>query len=437
MSSDGGSPAFPGRPSTGTAEDLTGILIEADERRVLRDGLPVPVKSAWRRAALEAPLNLVGRGLSLAMTALPASWAFVLQEAGLRALVNEGGRPFEPSAELDAARALIERTEEETGRPAALLVLISHGPVHGELAYLNIELVRHAQWALRRLRPACRPRLVIAVDPFALDTVSVTEEALYAGFMGHYHLGIDRAALSRSRRSAWLLQATAWHRMPFRLLEGLSGGREFVMALAGGVPSTTRGRYAVREWLARQRAGSPLARDPSVVLARLRAVPAYREFERLRPGWLHPRSVWRCMEAWLMACVEEPCLSGGGPSSAETGVLVSPARDACRACLEALLLPGDAAAAALAALEEEFQRETPFRARLFKLVASRVLARGRPVVFLPLVHRTGDGVRLEFGRSWAWREGSAANVSARDSQGLVWKGSTDAFSRVLAAGSFS
>jgi len=39
------------------------------------------------------------------------------------------------------------------------------------MAHLNFELVRHATLALRaaRGRP-CRPRLVVAIDPFALDT---------------------------------------------------------------------------------------------------------------------------------------------------------------------------------------------------------------------------------------------------------------------------
>ena len=80
------------------------------------------------------------------------------------------------------ARALAARLEAETGKAPALLALISHPPVLGELAHMNLELVRHATLALRAVRGRpCRPRMVAATDAFALDSISIWEEGIYAG----------------------------------------------------------------------------------------------------------------------------------------------------------------------------------------------------------------------------------------------------------------
>ncbi|MBI5884182.1 MAG: hypothetical protein HZB91_13890 [Elusimicrobia bacterium] len=422
---------------TGTAEDLSSIIIRADERRVARDGLPVQVKSAFQRVLLEALLNLVGRGLSFAARAIPASWMFQAHDAGLRGLVGSSQHPFDRSGRLERAADLLRQAEAETGMRAAILAIISHGPVHGRFAYMNLELVRHAGWVLRQMRGACRPRLVIAVDPFALDTVSVAEEALYAGFMGHYHLGIDRAAFSRGALSSLALRCTAWHRMPFRLLKGLSAGGEFAMALAGGVPATTRGRYVVREWLCRMRKERPSASEPSDVLARLRRIPAFHGFEEAHPEWIHPRSVWRRMEAWLMASLEEPCLSDRGPSSAETGILDGPAKAAARGCLEAFGSAEEPRARGLAALEEELSRETPYRERFFRLVASRVLGRGRPVVFVPVIHHTDGEGGVALGDPWAWLSLGRGTISARDGTGREWQGSAAGFGTLFGRENFS
>ena len=53
----------------------------------------------------------------------------------------------------------------------------------GDLAHLNIELARRSMLDLRKVRGRpCRPRMVVAVDPFALDTLSLLEEGFYAGY---------------------------------------------------------------------------------------------------------------------------------------------------------------------------------------------------------------------------------------------------------------
>ncbi|MBI4676200.1 MAG: hypothetical protein HY748_01315 [Elusimicrobia bacterium] len=414
---------------TGTSEDLFSILVQADASRVARDRWPAPAKSETGRSLIEAPLNLLARAWSLGARAAPASWMDRVHEIGFGALAGGRIAPFDPSERFPQVVELVRRTAAGAGREPALLAFISHGPVHGELAYLNFELVRRAAQTLRRLKgPACRPRLVVAVDPFALDTVPVTQEALYAGFMGHYHLGIDRAAVGRGRLSAAVLKATAWHRMPLRLLRCLAAGEAVGMALAGGVPATGRVRYAAREWLARQRAVSAMAGCPLAVLKRLEATPAFRRLEEEHPGWMHPASAWRRMEAWLMAALECPVLAGRRePSVAETGVLDEPARSAARLCLEALGLPESDVSAGLAALADELRRETPYRTRLFRLVARRVLGTGRPVVFVPLCHRADGEPRIDLGASWAWERLAGKKVVASSSAGEDWEGAAEDF----------
>lgn len=437
MSSVGEKGSSPARPATGTAEDLAGIIIAADKARIARDGLPVPAKRDAHRALLEAPLNLAGRALALAFGAAPASWIARIHEAGLKVLTGGVQLPFDRSGRLAEAEALLRGTEARAGKEAALFALISHGPVHGELAYMNLELVRHAQWVLRSLRPTSRPRLVVAVDPFALDTLSLVEESLYAGFMGHHHLGIDRSARSRGALSSRFLAVTAWDRMPLRLLKGLAAGGAFAMALAGGIPATARGRYTAREWLARQRRRSPGAGDPAGVLARLRGEASYRAFEKTHPGWVHPRSAWRSMEAWLLAALEEPSLSGGnGRSSTETGALSGPARDAALRCLSVLGIEAGAASSAMAELEAEFLRETPYRARFFRVAASRVLARGRPIVFVPVAHAAGGEAAVRVGRAWAWEGFSGGRIAASRAEGPAWEGTPEEFAATFGGENF-
>ena len=285
--------------------------------------------------------------------------------------------PFDPiSPAIIAAKLLAARLERESGRPPALLAAISHPPVMGDLAHLNFELVRHSSLALREVRGRpCRPRLVVAIDPFALDTISIVEEGLYAGSMGTYHLGLDRLALGRGLPGPLMSPATRWDRMPLRLFRTLAEGGEVGMVLSGGVPATGRVLYGVREWARRARAAGPYRADPTEVLRRLRADADFSRFESVVSQTIHlPRGAWRLLEAWLMA-------SAAGLVPGES------AESVARAALKCLAVPVAEHAVLLAALSQDLARETPSRRRLFRLLIGRV-ARRRPLVLIPVVHRT-------------------------------------------------
>lgn len=423
---------------TGTSQDLLSIVTRAYEAHVERLQLALPVKPQSRRLWLEPPFVLLGRAAAAALELVPADAALRLLDKTYAGLAAPRRYVYDAAApELSRARALVSRVEREAGRPAALVALISHPPVMGELAHLNFELVRQASLALRQLRGRpCRPRLVAAVDPFALDTVSLPEEGLYAGFMGNYHLGFDRLALARPRLSRLLLRRAAWDRMALRLLRLLAGGGEAGLVLAGGVPSTTRTLYAAREWTGRLRAQSPLRARPAEVLARLRRDPAFRRFEAQGPhGAALSRSAWRLAEAWTMAALAA-VYGFSGQSCSDSGRVSAEAEGPLRSLAGAFGLDAARTGAALGELKDELARETPYRARFFRALAGRVLRR-RPVVLLPVVHRL-EPLGVAFGEAWAWtgRDGARLRAISAGPGAEEFSGSADEFARMFVSSTF-
>ncbi|MBI2385913.1 MAG: hypothetical protein HYV14_07855 [Elusimicrobia bacterium] len=388
-------PVYPSA-RTGTAQDLMRVVTKAYELRLEEDKTVLPSKPELSRLLLEPVTRAAGMVLAGLMELAPADWTVSLHNRLFLLLSAGRDYPFHPGAPaVAAARALAARLEKESGLAPALLAAISHPPVMGDLAHLNFELVRHATMALREVRGRpCRPRLVVAIDPFALDTISVLEEGLYAGFMGSYHVGIDRLALGRGHPGPLMSPWTRWDRMPFRLFRSLAEGGEVGMVLSGGVPATGRVLYGVREWARRARAAGPLRADPVQALARLRADAAFARFEKTAVEHIPlPRGPWRLLEAWLMT-------AAAGLLPGET------AESVARVELECLRVPQAARESLLAELSSDMTRETPSRRRLFRLLAGRV-ARRRPLLLIPVVHRTGPlGVSETeaWGATWIGKE---------------------------------
>jgi hypothetical protein len=250
-----------------------------------------------------------------------------------------------------------------------------------------------------RARP-CRPRLVAAIDPFALDTVSIPVEGLYAGLMGTFHVGIDRLALGRGHPGTALTPLAAWTAMPMRLLRSLSEGGEIGLVPAGGVPSTSRVLYGVRDWARIARGRSPLRGRPAEVERALRADPSFARFESAlaRAGISAPPHPWRLIDAWLMM--------------AAAGLLPDENAEAAGiAVLGCLAIPAAERPDLLAELARDLSRETPRRLRLFRLLAGRV-ARRRPLVMIPIVHAM-DPLRIFIGEAWSWEWTGPGRVTAR------------------------
>ena len=390
---------------TGTAQDLMRIVTKAYENRLDAEGTVLPAKTEFQRRVLEPFARMAGILMAVMMELVPPDWSVAFHNTVFSRLTGGHAYAFDPaSATVIGARSLAVKLEMESGFAPALLAAISHPPVMGDLAHLNLELVRHAILVLREVRGRpCRPRLVVAIDPFALDTLSLLEEGLYAGYMGRFHLGLDRLALGRDQPGPLMSPQTRWDRMPLRLFRSLAEGGEIGMVLSGGVPSTGRVLYGVREWSRRARASSPLHGDPARALACLRADAAFARFEKDAVAHIPlPRGPWRLLEAWLMT-------AAAGLLPGET------AESSAGAALACMQVPEASRISLLAELASDMARETPSRRRLFRLLVGRV-ARRRPLLLIPVVHFV-----------------EPLGVTEREAWGVTWSGPGRV--RVVRAGS--
>ncbi|MFH2204605.1 MAG: hypothetical protein ABIJ96_15935 [Elusimicrobiota bacterium] len=382
-------------PPTGRYDDLLMILARAEERRIAGK---IPVKRRLSRVWLEPWWNALGAAIAVAVHALPAAAAARLHDRlFLAALGGQRPHPFDDRSEhLGRAERLIAQAHRAAGRAPALLCLTSHPPAFGELMYLNVELVRHALWGLRRLRAEpCRPRLVIAMDYYALDMLALYEEGLYAGFTGRCHLGFDRLAHLRPAPGRALLRGTAWTNVVRRILAALAAGGEVGMVLGGGVPGTSRVFYCAREFVGRLYRERPTTEPSGRIRERLCAAAA--DFKRFigsgEIGAPAMRNIRRAMEGWVLSCL----VRDGGLDEVDAGRVPPVALEALAACAGALGWRGEEAARRRADFIASFARETPSRERFFSVLARRVAASGTPVLILPLTYGRPDAIAMRFG----------------------------------------
>lgn len=359
-------------------------FVEAENQRALKLGVRMPEKTRRARAIFEPPFNLVGLLIRAVGELLPPEAMLEAHERVFTEIAKPFSVPYSGGPVLERARDEVRRIEKETGRRAAILCLTSHFPVTEEFLNANPEMMRHVFRGLAAARGAAsRPRLVVAVDPFALDLVGLIQEAAYAGFMGTYHVGVDRMFSSRLSVGRALLTKTAWARAGWRLVSALNGGGEIGMVLAGGVPRTARVLYTVREHMLRMRRGR--SSHPAQVLAVLKKEA---DFEGVTQTLKRRQSAWRVAEAYVISAL----IGRGGEEEAameelEKGKLNRKALKRLQAYGRALGLTDVQVDAGLTALKKEYARETPYRERFFRILAKRVVAKGTPVVLLSLAHR--------------------------------------------------
>lgn len=386
-------------PRTKTAQDLLRVVTLAAERELDARGESLPRKSEFARRWIEPLFRGFGIACALLMEIVPADWVVAFHDRLFAWLYAPHSYPFDAEApEILGARSLVAELERRSGRAPALLALISHPPVMGELMHLNFALVRLAMLALRAARGrACRPRLVTATDPFALDALSIAEEGLYAGYMGTFHVGIDRLAHGRGHPGPSLTPSAAWSAMPRRLFRILGRGGEVGLVLSGGIPATGRVLYGAREWTRSVRAKSPLRARPAEVERSLRADPGFARFDESAAELPRLPGAWRLVELWLML--------------AAAGLIPgSDARAAAQSALAAFDVPAAERPRLLEELRADLERETPSRRRLFRILAARV-ARRRPVVLIPIVHGT-QPLSVRAREAWGWEWAGRGRVRA-------------------------
>lgn len=372
-------------------------FVKAEKERARRQGVRFPEKTRRARACLEPPFNLIGLLVRVLGELLPPQAMLEIHEKAFTEVAKPFRVPFTGDGMLARAREEADRIEKETGKRAALLCLTSHFPVTEEHLNANPEMMRHVMKGLAAARGrGSRPRLLVAVDPFALELVGLVQEAAYAGFMGTYHLGIDRMFSSRTVIGRALLEATAWPRASWRLVSALRAGGEIGMVLAGGVPRTARVLYTVRErmWLMRRdRQGI----DPRRVLTALGKDSGFEKF--CANGPCTPklrRSAWRLAEAFVISALLGQW--GGGERAldeVDKGRLNGLARSRLELYARSLGLGETEGRRHVEELEREYARETPYRERFFRMIARRVVASGTPVVLMSLSHSLRDAAKPE------------------------------------------
>ncbi|MHB2026943.1 MAG: hypothetical protein ACYCPQ_09995 [Elusimicrobiota bacterium] len=436
------SAGFPGDGAL--PESLVGMLALSGEIfKIGRNGA-LPNKPAWVRRFIQPIFFKMGALTAAVFEALSPMRAAAVQDAIFSRLAGRYQRPFDRSCPaLIRARKAIAQVEKDAGRPAALLALVSHAPVTNGMAALNIELVRQAALALRFLRgDSCRPRLVVAVDSFALDTLAFWEEGLYTGFMGFYHVGLDRTIPQERSAALKRLPSAAPDRMVWRFSRDLlKDGGEFAMVLSGGVPATSRSLYALREWLVQIRKNRGAA-SVSEIIGRMRKDEDFCDFESLfDPRSRIRRSAWRLLEGWCVAHVLGVWPRGekNTQPDAETGSLSARTLAALTGVLAAFGFDEPSRRTELELLKDEFLRETPYRKRLFRFLARRVLRAGRAVAFIPITHNSNDPVGIRYGECWVWRglENGSLSAFCAGATADAWRGTPDEFATRFAPDNFA
>ncbi len=147
----------------------------------------------------------------------------------------------------------------DIGTNSVRLLVAERGPRGGLV-------VRTRQGAITRLGEGLGRSGVIAAAAWDRTREAVqtfAEEAEYEGAETVVVIGTSARRLAAIGADAPALTPRAsWTAMPMRLFEALSGGGEVGMVLSGGIPTTGRVLYAVREWARGARRASPLRTAP-------------------------------------------------------------------------------------------------------------------------------------------------------------------------------
>lgn len=333
-------------------------MILADTLRRQRLGLKPLSYRAWQRICVEPLFNLLGLAFGQFMVSLPwrirrhlDSW--IIQQMGGHPVSTKP--PLEPrTVETVEAAKYLYRT---TGRWPATLILTSHPPTAGPLEWLRFELLRQGlglanaivETSPHRFSPQC----LLAIDPFALDTIPVPAAGFYAGWMHRIYLAWDRQSRTQGGiQRHILLRHTDYGKIFHRLLQRLKGDIPVVMVLSGGLPHNARLLYTAREFV--------------------------QQLSLLR--WPYPKrqAEIKFLDI-LMKLVGDiyPPEKGELPPRTEADVqkfLIELGVDAIRR--EALIEE----------FKIEFRRPVPYRTRLFRFLLNRVLRQGKPLLLIAVAH---------------------------------------------------
>lgn len=344
-------------------EDLMETVVRAALWSAKSGNATTPRHSRFTRRWIEPWFNAAGWMLGQVLASMPWPLRWRGDQAIARAL---GARPSATPASFEARKrdcvALAGRLHRETGQWPALMVFTSHPPTLGSLEWLRFELVREglllanamvdASPARRYLRSA--PQCFLAIDPFALDTIPPAVAGLYSGFMHRIYLVWDR----QSGTQSWiqrhlLLRGTGYDRIARRLLACLKRDAPIVMVLPGGLPPNARLLYTGREFILR--------------------LPVSR--------WPYPKRT--AQKKWMEALARPV----EGELPIETGELPAATRQELDALLAAWGISPAERSRWLEVFAQAFRPAVPARPRLFQFLLKRIAAKGKPFLWVGVMHR--------------------------------------------------
>ncbi len=352
-------------------EDLIDVVIAADAlKRKARNQPPARYRPS-QRVWVEPVLNVLGDMWGRLMYLLP--WA--IRKPYVQWVMRKmSGRPPEinPGVEqcIRQTLELAKSVRQETGQWPALLVVMSHPQTEGPLEWIRFEAMRQgilvADAYLETIQPhrlfRTHPKLLLAIDPFALDTVSAPVAGFYGGWMRRIYLAYDRQPSTQS----WIqkrvfLRYSHFAHIGWKLLRHLRSDIPVLMAFGGGLPTNARLLYAAREFVQR------------LTPQKWKVTKRAAQIELMRLLMQQVNGVW-------------PPESGEIPVSVQSQIE--------KQMLTWGLTPEESRDS-LQHLVEEFRLPVPYRERLLRVLRSRLVNRGKPLILLPVSHAaTPPHVRL-------------------------------------------
>jgi hypothetical protein len=346
-----------------TPEDLTNTVVAADDLRRQLLGQRSASYRPGQRVWIEPFFNLLGFLWGELTLLLP--WP--LRKPYVQWVVRKmGGHPPEDNPDLTSRITetirLAQDLKARTGQWPALLVLMSHPETEGPLQWLRFELMRQGLQVADAMVDAGspgawypeHPRCLLAIDPFALDTVSAAVGGFYAAWMHRFFLAYDRQPSTQSWLQRHLfLQGSKHHEVSWKFLKLLKANAPILMAMGGGLPYNACLLYTAREFVQR------------LSLKRWTLTKREAQLELMKILMKPEGDVW-------------PADKGELPAGK--------IQDIREALLRWGLAP-QGVEGAMNEFVEEFKLPVPYRARLFRVLGKRLVARGKPLLLVPVSHR--------------------------------------------------
>ncbi len=344
------------------AEDLIREVAKADKARRAALGTPPVIFDPDHRVRMQPFYNALGRLWGSLMTFVPWSLRkpyvqFVIRKMG-------GHAPeFNPQLQsrIDSTIQLARELERKTGEWPALLIATSHPETEGPDQWLRFEVMAQGVALANAVAEAripgkwfyAHPRCLLAIDPFALDSVSPLVGGVYAGWMHQIYLAYDRQSSSQSwLQRHFLLTGSSYKTIAWKLFRLLRSNTPVLMAYGGGLPYNARLLYGAREFVHRLQV----------------------------PHWKVSK---RTAQLELIRILLKP-VDHVWP--ADRGVLPSGTRTAVAEALARWGVSQDKVQETVMSFEAEFRLTVPYRERLLRALYSRLVRRGKPLIIVPISH---------------------------------------------------